>query len=396
MKKNNTLILIVLFVTIVAIGFMCFSFVDTKPATATFFRQNTSRKDTVLTCFSSNASFHREEKKSFSDSFSQLIFANRLKTLNTQVFLGGQAIGMSFDKEGAVVIGLNEFLSNEGLVSPAMESDIAIGDVIIEIDGKKICNSSELTEILQTIGERTVSIKCMRGSVLEEKTVTLKYDIISKTYKLGLWVKDAGSGIGTVSFILQNGKFASLGHPVIDSKTGKIIQANGGGIYTCKILSIQKGVKGSAGELRGVIDGQNKIGEIYQNNNFGVYGKFYESQTQLDYKQRSIEIASTDEVVPGKATIVCTLEKGEPKEYEIEIIKPSAQNNVQEKGLIIRITDKRLIDLCGGIVQGMSGSPIIQNNKLVGAVTHVFVNDPTKGYGIYSEWMLETLNDLSK
>lgn len=395
MKRNNGLFLFLLLAFIIGIGVICINICKIKPANMNFFNSNS--RDTVYASsgFVGSCS-DNEQKINFSDTFTGLLFSKKNSQLNTKVYLGGQAIGMSFDAEGAVVIGINEFLSAEGLVSPAIESDIVIGDIITEIDGKKITNSSMLTEILQSIGGKTIQIKTKRGSVFLEKEITSKYDIVSKTYKLGLWVKDASSGIGTVSFIMQNGEFASLGHPVVDSKNGNIVNADGGGIYTCNILSIVRGERGKAGELRGVIDNHNKIGEIYQNNKFGVYGYFFDNQKQIYDKKNLIDIAAADEVTPGKATILCTLDDSVPQEYEIEIIKASSQNNIQDKGLVLRVVDKRLLDLTGGIVQGMSGSPIIQNGKLVGAVTHVFVNDPTKGYGIYSEWMLRTLNNLPK
>ena len=395
MKRNNGFFLFLLFAFIIGIGLICVNFSKIKPANVNFF--NLYNKQTVYASTNTeNASVAGEDKLNFPEVFSELLFSKKNSQLNTKVYLGGQAIGMSFDAEGAVVIGINEFLSNEGLVSPALESNIEIGDVITEIDGKKITNSSVLTETLQIIGEKTILIKTKRGSALLEKEITSKFDIISKTYKLGLWVKDASSGIGTVSFVMQDGNFASLGHPVIDSKNGNIVKADGGGIYTCNILSIERGVRGKAGELRGVIDNQNKIGEIYQNNNFGVYGYFFKNQNQIFNKKKLIDVATVGEVVPGKATIFCTLDNSIPQEYEIEIIKASTQSNIQDKGLVLRVVDDKLLELTGGIVQGMSGSPIIQNGKLVGAVTHVFVNDPTKGYGIYAEWMLQTLNNITK
>jgi len=381
MKKNNVYFFLIIFLLLIGIGIICINLAKTKPTNILL------DKKLVLA-----SSVNANSKEDFLESFSNLLTnkpKNNIK--NQKVILGGQAIGMSFDTEGAMVIGLNEFLSQEGLVSPAIENEILIGDIIMEIDGKKIFNSSELAETIQKICDKKFTIKIKRGSFIIEKVMNAKYDIVSKNFKLGLWVKDASSGIGTVTFSDLNGNFASLGHPVIDNKTGQIIKSNGGGVYTCQILSIEKGEKGKAGELRGVINNQEKIEEIYENNNYGIYGKFYKDNANPAIE---IEVANPDEVKPGKATIYCTLDKGIPQEYEIEIIKASPQNDINDKGIIIRVTDKKLIDLAGGIVQGMSGSPIIQNGKLVGAVTHVFVNDPTKGYGIYSAWMLEVLKNI--
>ena len=246
---------------------------------------------------------------------------------------------------------------------------------------------------MQEIGGKEVKIKVKHGQIVQEKNIKPDFDVISKTYKLGLWVKDAGSGIGTLTFVEDNGYFGSLGHPVVDSKTGEILKVNSGSVYTCKILSIEKGISGKAGELRGIIENQNKIGDIITNNKFGVYGKM-DSGQYGGSGEKLIQVASADEVKPGKAKIICTLDSGIPKEYEIEIVKAVSQNKVQDKGMVIHVTDKNLLELTGGIVQGMSGSPIIQNGKLVGAVTHVFVNDPTRGYGIYAEWMLDAVDKI--
>ncbi len=334
------------------------------------------------------------EKKSddIFDELNSLVFGAKPQPLNQTVFLGGKALGLSFDGEGAMVIGINEFLTKGGLVSPAVESGINIGDTVIELNGKAIHNSAMLNKLLQEIGEKSVKIKLKRGVLLMELDVTPRFDIISKTYKLGLWVKDASSGIGMLTFMLPDGRFACLGHPVIDSKTGKIIPINSGNVYNCKILSIERGTKGKAGEVRGLIDSENRIGELLSNNLYGVYGEISEGIDSL--KGKATEVASAAMVKPGKATILCALDGVEPKKYDIEIIKASIQNNISDKGMVIRVTDNKLLELTGGIVQGMSGSPIIQNGRLVGAITHVFVNDPTKGYGIYAEWMIKTLDEV--
>ena len=397
MKKNNGFIFIILFILLLSIGIICINATKTKPVNTLFVIQN-NIKPIVFACDNGQKDKpkHATNGGNFIDSFSNLLSnKNKTKADNTKVMIGGQTIGMTFDTEGAIVIGLNEFLTINGLASPAIENDISIGDVIIEINDKKIYNSASLSETLQSLGDNKFKLKTKRGSIYIEKEISAKYDIISKTYKLGLWVKDSSSGIGTVTFIKEDGTFASLGHPVVDSKTGEIIKVENGSIYNCQLLSIEKGEKGKAGELRGIINNQNKIGTIYQNNKYGVYGKFTPIYPFAP-NSKIIEIAETDEVCTGKASIYCSIDNGTPQEYEIEIIKTSPQNTIEDKGLVIRVTDNRLIELAGGIVQGMSGSPIIQNNKLVGAITHVFINDPTKGYGIYADWMLKTLENIQK
>ena len=390
MRKNNGYIFIILFAIFVGLATISVFVSKLVPVSVNKLVKNNDISYVIASTDSKQSK--QVVESDFVESLNDLVFNTNKKdkkTISQEVYLGGQTIGMSFDTEGAVIIGINEFLAKEGLVSPAVENDLRIGDTIIDLNGKKILNSSALFSALQEIENKSFSLTIKRGTELIKKTLSSKFDIISKTYKLGLWVKDASSGIGTVTFFMPNGNFASLGHPVVDSKNGEIIKVTDGNAYNCKILSIEKGEKGKAGELRGVIDSHNKIGKISANNNYGVYGAFdLDSTNKLKQKTKTIEIASRDSVKPGKAKIVCTLEEGIQEEYEIEIIKTFSQNSIQDKSMVIRVTDKRLLELSGGIVQGMSGSPIIQNDKLVGAVTHVFINDPTKGYGIYAEWML--------
>lgn len=392
MRKNNGIIfLILLFVLLVGLNIVCGSiFAAVKPASITYYGND----EEYVTTFASGNCANKEDEQDFCYSFKQLVSSGKKnKTVDRRVYLGGKTIGMSFDDEGAIVIGINEFLSSKGLTSPAANSNLRIGDVITEIDGIVIKNSESLSKVLQEIGSKEVKIKVKHGQIVQEKSIRPDFDVISKTFKLGLWVKDAGSGIGTLTFVENDGYFGSLGHPVVDSKTGEILKVNSGSVYTCKILSIEKGISGKAGELRGIIENQNKIGDIITNNKFGVYGKM-DSGQYGESGEKLIQVASADEVKPGKAKIICTLDSDIPKEYEIEVVRAVSQNKVQDKGMVIHVTDKNLLELTGGIVQGMSGSPIIQNGKLIGAVTHVFVNDPTRGYGIYAEWMLEAVDNI--
>lgn len=193
-----------------------------------------------------------------------------------------------------------------------------------------------------------------------------------------------------MTFVRANGAFASLGHPVTDSKTGRIVTVTGGTVYGCEIIGVDRGIKGTAGSLKGNILTDKKLGEIYENNKFGVYGKL---DSAAGDKSDLYQIASADEVHPGKATILSTIGT-ERKEYKIEIVKAYRQSAMDDRSMVIKVDDKELIDATGGIVQGMSGSPIIQDGKLVGAVTHVFVNDPTRGYGVYAEWMFENTDKI--
>ena len=209
-------------------------------------------------------------------------------------------------------------------------------------------------------------------------------------YRLGLWIRDNAAGVGTLTYVRQdNFRFGALGHPVCDIDTGKIMPVSGGNIYKCSIVGFNKGVRGNPGELRGLfLKSGVSVGELDNNNNFGVYGKINEEYV----KAMGVEpmmVGFRDSVKTGKAKILSTIDGGKPEEYEIEIIKLNYQSESDKKSMVLRITDERLLNSTGGIVQGMSGSPIIQNGKLVGAVTHVFVSDPTKGFGVYIDWMID-------
>ena len=211
-----------------------------------------------------------------------------------------------------------------------------------------------------------------------------------------MWVRDHASGIGTLTYINSKNRFGALGHPICDSDTKSVISLKDGQLYNCSVLGVNKGSSGAPGELKGLfMQGKNTQGVIEKNNNYGVFGTIYNDSNFLK-KYKEIEIGSRISVKPGKAKIKCCLDGNNVEEFDIEIIKTNYQNYSNGKSMVIRVTDKNLISRTGGIVQGMSGSPIIQNGKLVGAVTHVFVNDPTKGYGIYAEWMLQTLNNITK
>lgn len=304
---------------------------------------------------------------------------------NKSVYLGGVALGLTIDGDGVTVIGLNEFVDSSGaLICPAVDAGIEINDVIVELDGRKVFNSSKLAEIATQSGGRALSLKYIRNGNCEYTTITPKTDFATGNYRLGLWTRDSSSGLGTLTFVKKDLTFGCLGHPICDA-AGSLVQCDNGGVFGCTLNGIEKGKRGSAGELRGQIEFENRLGSLLVNNKYGAYGVF---DSLPSFCGRIIEVAEPSEIKPGKATIFCQLPQCERTEYEIEIVKASFQRSCEEKGLVVHITDKRLLESTGGIVQGMSGSPIVQNGKLVGAVTHVFINDPTRGYGIYAKWMV--------
>lgn len=304
-----------------------------------------------------------------------------------QVYLGGYPLGITIDGNGVKVIGLNEFISDNGkVVCPAIESGIRINDTVVEIDGIVIHNSVKLSEIANASEGKSISIKYIRQGQTYNTTIVPQRDLSTGMYRLGLWTRDSSSGVGTLTYIKKDLQFGSLGHPIFDNE-GKMVPVTEGSVFQCKINGVVKGQKGSAGELKGSFDFNDKIGSVYLNNKFGVYGNF---SRLPDYQpMQLIDVAAVSEVKQGKAYVYCTLEGAQRDCYEIEIVKAVNQTSKEDKGMVLRVTDPRLLDKTGGIVQGMSGSPIVQNGKLVGAVTHVFINDPTKGYGVYAQWMLD-------
>lgn len=310
-----------------------------------------------------------------------------LKIENDEIYACGKTVGVALQTKGVVVIGQNPILTNQGKFQAC--SSIELGDILCEIEGEPIENAEQINDIInqeQFKGKELV-VKLKRKN--EYKFITLKpiYDIQSKTYKLGLWVRDDASGIGTVTYIkTDTHQFGALGHPISDIDTGAMLDIRNGNIYKCNILSLQKATHGRAGEMKGIfIQSQKDLGVVTQNNENGIYGIANE---ELLNQSKKVKIGGRATAKAGKATILCSLDGKKIEEFSIEIIK----NNIKKKSnksLVFKVIDKNLIERTGGIIQGMSGSPIIQNGRLIGAVTHVFVNDSTKGFGIYLDSMLE-------
>lgn len=316
------------------------------------------------------------------DKIGESIFKD--KTEIGEVRLGGIPIGISLESSGIKIIGISEILTSDGVKCPAIDSDVRIGDIISTADGVEINSSARLSEVVSESNGKPMELEIIRNGTTMKKTILPVLDVLMKKYKLGLWTKEGSSGIGTLTFINENGRFASLGHPIVNPETGEIYKISGGSVYECEITGVVKGTKGTAGELRGDFL-ERKIGMVSQNVKIGVYGQMTDSSVIASLAK--IKITSAKSVKPGKAYVYTTVDGKTPELYEAEIIKAVSQSGESDKGIVIRITDERLISKTGGIVQGMSGSPIIQDGNLVGAITHVFVNDGIKGYGVYAEFM---------
>ena len=304
-------------------------------------------------------------------------------------FAGGETLGFSLQSKGVILIGGNYILSKNGIERPFENSGLKTGDIITKINGIEINNSQDISKILENFEGGSIRLTVNRSGNIFEVDICPALDSMSNTYKLGLWVKEDAVGIGTLSFVNATTKrFGSLGHSINDSETNECIEVSGGNIYTSKILGIKKGNSGKAGELIGTFNRENVLGSVDKNCDYGVYG-FVDCVEFVTKNKTSVDIGGGLSAKPGKAQILSALDGDEIKAYDIEIIKTNFQQSCNEKSMVIRVIDKELIAKTGGIVQGMSGSPIIQDGKLIGAVTHVFVNDATKGFGIYIDWMIE-------
>lgn len=310
----------------------------------------------------------------------------------TTVIPLGKNIGMKLYTEGVLVVGMSEIEGKK----PYQNSGIEAGDRIIEVNNKKISTSDELTQCVNTCNGKNIEIKYInnKDEIVQAEIEPAKTS--NNEYKIGLWVRDAAAGVGTITFYEPStGSFASLGHGINDVDTYELIDIANGELVTAKILDIVKGKNGIPGEIRGNIDNSIKIGNISKNTDFGVYGNITNTNAlNLDNSQE-MEVADRNEINTGKAYILCELDNGEPEKYEIEIQKIFKENNQDNKSMLIKITDARLIEKTGGIIQGMSGAPIIQNNKFIGAVTHVLVNDSKVGYGVFADLMIKQLKEVN-
>lgn len=307
-----------------------------------------------------------------------------------EVFVGGIPLGFSLNTKGLIVVGDNSVLTQEGNKETQKDKTILPGDILTEINGKEITSVSVIEEELNDFDNEFVNLKVLR----KDKTIDIKLkpakDMESNNYKLGLWVKNNASGVGTLTFVDQNKNFGALGHPITDYETGSVIPVQDGKIYNCSLVGITKGERGKPGELKCLfLQGKNSKGSVSKNTNSGVFGDIKDSTNIVDENKKAI-VGNRINVKPGKAYIVSSV-SGVREEYEIEIIKANNQKQKSDKSIIFRVKDKRLLSMTGGIVQGMSGSPILQDGKIIGAVTHVFLNDSTKGYGIYIDWMLQEI-----
>lgn len=304
-----------------------------------------------------------------------------------EVLVSGSPVGIYMETKGVLVIESGEITDREGIRRTPAEHIIQSGDYICEIDGKVLTGKRQLVQLVRENQGEPMELQVIR----HQETIKLEMTPVETedgSYKLGIWVRDNIQGIGTLTYVEPNGTFGALGHGISDADTGERLEISDGDLYRADILSIRKGTAGTPGELRGVINyrEENRIGTICGNSQYGIRGQMEPGKYTESMKK--IPTGLKQEIQTGKAEIRCDIGDG-IREYQCEILEIDSNARDTNKCFVLRITDDDLLSRTGGIVQGMSGSPVLQNGKLIGAITHVFVNDPTKGYGIFIENMME-------
>lgn len=315
-----------------------------------------------------------------------------IKTVNIQevdepvLIPCGNPFGIKLLTDGVIVVEVGSFETASGIKSPAADAGIKVGDIIKSINGKKIASNDDIADIVETSCGEKLTVDIVRdGSniILNTSPQICRSD---GAYRIGLWVRDSSAGIGTITFYNPiTGVFAGLGHPVCDVDTGKIMPLSSGEVVDVNVNGIKRGLSGIPGELIGGFTSNAAIGTLEMNCENGLYGIL----SNFTVKQEAMPLGMRQEIKTGEAYIYTTISGSDPQKYKIVIEKIDLQDSHNSRNMIIKVTDERLLDKTGGIVQGMSGSPIIQNGKIVGAVTHVFVNNPTKGYAIFADTMYD-------
>lgn len=301
------------------------------------------------------------------------------------VMVSGEAFGIKLYTDGVIVVGTQDVASSRGKINPAEDAGIQVGDVIISINGTMVYSSDDVEDILNDNNGKPYTIKLKRDGRYKTFMLTPAYSDREGCYKAGMWVRDSTAGIGTITYYdTTTGYFGALGHQINDVDTNEIMPMLEGEAVSATVTSIQKGRNGATGSL--MCDfGDQAIGKLTDNSEYGIFGAYSGiSQEAIEYP-----LASKQEVQKGKAKMLCTIDETGVQEFDIEITHISYSPKHSQQNMTIRVTDEELIKRTGGIVQGMSGSPIIQNGKLVGAVTHVIINNPKKGYAIFAESMIE-------
>ena len=307
------------------------------------------------------------------------------------VAVSGKPFGIKMFCDGVMIVGFSDILTDSGYRNPAKLAGLKAGDIITAIDNLSTKTNEDVEKIISRTEGKSVSVTFLRDNKQHITIITPVKDSSANKYRSGMWVRDSGAGIGTMTFYdVQTGYFAGLGHGIKDADTHQELRLLSGEIVPVKITGIIKSKNGTAGQLKGSFTTTIASGKILHNGTTGVYGKAYSME-----KDTIMPVATPSQIHSGKAYIITTITGAQPERYEIEIEKVNLTTSDPNKNMIIRVTDSRLLSLTGGIVRGFSGSPIIQDDRLVGAVTHVFVNQVDRGYGIFATNMLDTIDKLT-
>lgn len=301
----------------------------------------------------------------------------------------GGLVGIRVESDGICVVGTSDFETEEGKQDPSADR-IQKGDTIHLVNGKEVHTKEELKQLVESGDGEVMTLSIHRNQETKEVEIYPEYSVEEGEYKLGLWVKDGAQGIGTLTYIdPDTSTFGALGHGITDSDLKKLMPVKEGEITQAAITSITKGQRGAPGEMSGIIEYHDNtiIGNIVQNTPLGIYGSLNDNGTKI-LQGKKIPIAYQDEIHEGEATILSSLTGKDIREYDVIVQKVSKYSSEPSKGMVIKIVDPELLEQTNGIIQGMSGSPIIQDDKIIGAITHVFIQDPTKGYGIFIENMI--------
>lgn len=316
----------------------------------------------------------------------------QILAIPTSVIPLGQTTGVKLICDGIIVSGSTRIITLDGPKYPANEAGLKNGDIIETVDGIKITSNEQMSQVITNTQGKTVEVTYLRDGYHKKTVITPVQDVSDNQYKIGIWIKDSVAGIGTITYVdPETGIYGSLGHSISDGETGSLVPVGDGQIVPSIVKSVLKGEVGAPGQLQGQFEAGNNIGDIKANSEQGIFGVIDENMYS---EKNAIDVATIDEILVGDATILSNVNGDVVEEYSIKIVDIKSDTS-ENRNFIIEITDENLISQTGGIVQGMSGSPIIQNGKIIGAITHVFVNDPTKGYGIYIGNMLETADQIT-
>ena len=310
------------------------------------------------------------------------------RTAERMLIPGGQAVGVALHTQGVLVIAKAEDGSPNAL---------RVGDIILSVGGDNVTSAKQLSERVGSLNADTVTLGVRRSGRQVSVQAATRADGADGRRRLGIWVRDSTAGVGTLSYIdPETGAYGALGHAIVDGDTGDLLDVQDGAIMNARVVGVTRGSSGKAGELRGSFLRENEqIGTLEENGAYGIYGRMSEAPQASLYPE-GLPVGTRTQVHAGPATLIATVDGEGPREYAVEIVRCFAQSEPGPKGMIVRVTDEALLARTGGIVQGMSGSPILQDGRLVGAVTHVTLNDATQGYGMYIEWMLRQSDALAE